>query len=133
MHSSVALSLVPVLLALAACGNAPPAPAAPLATTPAASEEPPVTGSLAAREAASEPDATVEYDCEGLRINVATDADGDRVRFVVDGDTLELAREAGPSGRLYVAAEGHRFWAHRDDEARLTLPGQHERNCHRVY
>ena len=33
----------------------------------------------------------------------------------------------------YADTAGNRFWAHRPDEARLTLAGDHERNCHRVY
>ncbi len=127
-------------LALAACGGEAPAPA-PAADTPppppppAATEAPPVSGSIAAREAEAAPSNTVDYDCEGMRITLAQEGEGAdaRVQFVVDGVTLDLARAQTAQGERFADADGNAFWSHGSDEARLALQGQHERNCVRVY
>ncbi|PBJ81758.1 hypothetical protein CMZ84_13775 [Lysobacteraceae bacterium NML93-0399] len=127
-------------LALAACGAEAPSPspatdAPPPPPPPAAAEEAPVSGSLAAREAEAEPSNTRNYDCEGLRITLAEEGEGDeaRVRFVVDGVTLDLPRAESAQGDRFADAQGNAFWRHGSDEARLALEGQHERNCARVY
>lgn len=127
-------------LALAACsGEAPaPAPAAdapPPPPPPAAAEDAPPTGSIAAREAEAEPSNTVNYDCEGIRITLAQEGEGAdaRVKFVVDGVTLDLPRAETAQGDRFADADGNAFWSHGTDEARLALQGQHERNCARVY
>ena len=127
-------------LALAACSGETTAPAAtPEAASPpappAAAEEAPPTGSLAAREAETEPSNTINYDCEGTRITLAQEGEGDeaRVKFVVDGVTLDLPRAESPQGDRFADADGNAFWSHGSDEARLALQGQHERNCARVY
>lgn len=139
MRAAPLLTALLTALALGACSNEPPAEpaAAPIAPAPAAvpvePEDAPVSGSLAAREAAAEPSSTLDFDCEGTRITVAYENDDTRAKFVVDGATLSLDREDAGSGAMYVDAEGNRFWAHAEDEARLTLVGDHERNCHRVY
>jgi len=126
-------------LALAACSGEAPAPA-PAADTPpppppAAAEDAPPTGSIAAREAESEPSNTVNYDCEGIRITLAQEGEGAdaRVKFVVDGVTLDLPRAETAQGDRFADADGNAFWSHGTDEARLALQGQHERNCARVY
>lgn len=138
MRAAPATALL-LTLALAACGGEPP-PASPAADMPpppppAAAEEAPPTGSLAAREAASEPSNTINYDCEGTRITLAQEGEGDdaRVQFVVDGVTLDLPRADTAQGDRFADADGNAFWSHGVDEARLTLQGQHERNCARVY
>lgn len=116
--------------------TAPHEAATPPAPPPAAPTEPedaPMTGSLAAREAASAPESTLDFDCEGIRITVAYENDDALAKFVVDGETLALDREDAASGAMYADTAGNRFWAHRPDEARLTLDGDHERNCYRVY
>ncbi len=140
MRTASLLAALSTAFALAACDRAPPADAAPATPPPPAAPatvDPPdeavATGSLAAREAAGEPDATLDFDCEGVRITVAYENDERVARFVVDGDTLSLEREEAASGAMYADAQGNRFWAHRPDEARLTLAGDHERNCYRVY
>lgn len=127
-------------LALAACSGEAPAPA-PAADTPppppppAAAEDAPPTGSIAAREAEAEPSNTVNYDCEGIRITLAQEGEGAdaRVKFVVDGVTLDLPRAETAQGDRFADADGNAFWSHGTDEARLALQGQHERNCARVY
>ncbi|TDK33242.1 MliC family protein [Luteimonas terrae] len=126
-------------LALAACSGEAPAPA-PAADTPpppppAAAEDAPPTGSIAAREAEAEPSNTVNYDCEGIRITMAQEGEGAdaRVKFVVDGVTLDLPRAETAQGDRFADADGNAFWSHGTDEARLALQGQHERNCARVY
>jgi len=55
------------------------------------------------------------------------------VQFVVDGVTLDLPRAETAQGDRFADADGNAFWSHGTDEARLTLKGQHERNCARVY
>ncbi len=126
-------------LALAACSGEAPAPA-PAADTPpppppAAAEDAPPTGSIAAREAEAEPSNTVNYDCEGIRITLAQEGEGAdaRVKFVVDGVTLDLPRAETAQGDRFADTDGNAFWSHGTDEARLALQGQHERNCARVY
>ena len=126
-------------LALAACSGEAPAPA-PAADTPpppppAAAEDAPPTGSIAARDAETEPSNTVNYDCEGMRITLAQEGEGAdaRVKFVVDGVTLDLPRAETAQGDRFADADGNAFWSHGTDEARLALQGQHERNCARVY
>lgn len=126
-------------LALAACSGEAPAPT-PAADTPpppppAAAEDAPPTGSIAAREAEAEPSNTVNYDCEGIRITLAQEGEGAdaRVKFVVDGVTLDLPRAETAQGDRFADADGNAFWSHGTDEARLALQGQHERNCARVY
>ena len=128
-----------LMLALAACSGEAPAPA-PAADTPpppppAAAEDAPPTGSIAAREAEAEPSNTVNYDCEGIRITLAQEGEGAdaRVKFVVDGVTLDLPRAETAQGDRFADADGNAFWSHGTDEARLALQGQHERNCARVY
>lgn len=128
-----------LVLGLAACGkgtstttasdNAPPPP------PPAAAEDASPTGSLAARTADAEPSNTREYDCEDLRITVAQDGAGadERARFVVDGVTLDLQTVQSPQGERFADTDGNGFWRHGTDEARLSLQGQSERNCTRVY
>ncbi|WP_394000027.1 MliC family protein [Luteimonas sp. WGS1318] len=146
MRAAPAFTALFAALVLGACGNSPPATPEPVATAndtaapppapPAERTEPedaPMTGSLAAREAASEPSSTLNFDCEGVRITVAYENDDALAKFVVDGETLALDREDAPSGAMYADGAGNRFWAHRPDEARLTLDGDHERNCYRVY
>ena len=147
MRAAPAFTALFAALVLGACGNesAPApgpvdttateavAPPAPPPTAPTEPDDTPMTGSLAAREAASEPASTLEFDCEGVRITVAYENDDTRAKFVVDGETLALDREDAPSGAMYADTAGNRFWAHRPDEARLTLDGDHERNCYRVY
>lgn len=127
--------------ALGACGGE-STPASPAVDTPpppppavTAAEEAPPTGSLAAREAEAEPSNTINYDCEGTRITLAQEGEGDdaRVQFVVDGVTLDLPRVETTQGDRFADSEGNVFWSHGADEARLTLQGQHERNCARVY
>ena len=126
-------------LALAACSGEAPAPT-PAADTPpppppAAAEDAPPTGSIAAREAEAEPSNTMNYDCEGIRITLAQEGEGAdaRVKFVVDGVTLDLPRAETAQGDRFADADGNAFWSHGTDEARLALQGQHERNCARVY
>jgi len=134
MRASLATALL-CTFALAACGGEAP-PAAPAADAPPASaEEAPPTGSIAARDAASEPSNTIEYDCEGMRITLAQEGEGAdaRVKFVVEGVTLDLPRAEAAQGDRFADADGNAFWSHGTDEARLTLQGQHERNCARVY
>lgn len=128
-----------LMLALAACSGEAPAPT-PAADTPpppppAAAEDAPPTGSIAAREAEAEPSNTVNYDCEGIRITLAQEGEGAdaRVKFVVDGVTLDLPRAETAQGDRFADADGNAFWSHGTDEARLALQGQHERNCARVY
>ncbi|RPD88521.1 MliC family protein [Luteimonas sp. 100069] len=107
----------------------------PVPSPPAASEDAAPTGSLAAREAQTTPSNTVEYDCEGLRITLAVEGEAEdaRARFVVDGATLELPASDASQGDRFADADGNAFWRHGDDEARLRLHDQHERNCARVY
>ncbi|KPN20530.1 hypothetical protein AO715_11835 [Xanthomonas sp. Mitacek01] len=126
-------------LALAACSGEAPAPT-PAADTPpppppAAAEDAPPTGSIAAREAEAAPSNTVNYDCEGIRITLAQEGEGAdaRVKFVVDGVTLDLPRAETAQGDRFADTDGNAFWSHGTDEARLALQGQHERNCARVY
>ncbi len=147
MRAAPALTALIAAFALGACSEPTPATPAPgdvpphdVATPPPAPpaaptepEDTPMTGSLAAREAASQPTSTLDFDCEGIRITVAYENDDALAKFVVDGETLALDREDAASGAMYADAAGNRFWAHRADEARLTLEGDHERNCHRVY
>lgn len=141
MRAAPALTVVFAVLALAACseGTQPPEavqPATPPLPEPVAPAEPddvPATGSLAAREAGAASEATLDFDCEGLGITVAYENDDTLAKFVIDGETLSLTREDAASGAMYTDADGNRFWAHRPDEARLTLDGDHERNCYRVY
>lgn len=147
MRAVPAFTALFAALALGACNSPSPDAEAPADTAPreaatppspppAAPTEPddaPVTGSLAAREAASAPGSTLDFDCEGIRITVAYENDDALAKFVVDGETLALDREDAASGAMYADTAGNRFWAHRPDEARLTLAGDHERNCHRVY
>lgn len=139
MRAAPAFTALFAAIALAACGDrppreaVPPAPAAPATPAAVEPEDVPATGSLAAREAASQPSSTLDFDCEGVRITVAYENDDAVAKFVVDGETLALDREEAPSGAMYADAAGNRFWAHRPDEARLTLAGDHERNCSRVY
>lgn len=108
-------------------------PPSPPPAAPTEPEDAPMTGSLAAREAASAPESTLDFDCEGIRITVAYENDDALAKFLVDGETLALDREDAASGAMYADTAGNRFWAHRPDEARLTLDGDHERNCYRVY
>ena len=141
MRAAPATALL-LTFALAACGgestpaspatDTPPPPPAPAAT---AAEEAPPTGSLAAREAETVPSNTINYDCEGTRITLAEEGEGDdaRVQFVVDGVTLDLPRADTAQGERFADTDGNAFWSHGTDEARLTLQGQHERNCARVY
>lgn len=139
MRAAPATALL-LTVALAACGGE-STPASPATDTPlppppaAAAEDAPPTGSLAAREAESEPSNTIDYDCEGTRITLAEEGDGDdaRVRFVVDGVTLDLPRAETAQGDRFADVDGNAFWRHGSDEARLALQGQHERNCARVY
>ena len=147
MRAVPAITALFAALVLGACNSPPPDAAAqadtapreaatPPSPPPAAPTEPddaPVTGSLAAREAASAPGSTLDFDCEGIRITVAYENDDALAKFVVDGETLALDREDAASGAMYADTAGNRFWAHRPDEARLTLDGDHERNCYRVY
>lgn len=126
-------------LVLVACNSESTTTAAPAALPPppppAAAEEAPPTGSLAAREAESAPSNTVDYDCEGMRITLAVEGQGQdaRARFVVDGITLDLPAADTAQGDRFADADGNAFWRHGDDEARLNLRGQHERNCTRIY
>ncbi|VXB24117.1 conserved exported hypothetical protein [Luteimonas sp. 9C] len=138
MRAASATALM-LTFALAACGGE-STPADPVAQTPpppppAAAEEAPPTGSLAAREAETAPSNTVNYDCEGTRITLAQDGEGEdaRVQFVVDGVTLDLPRVETAQGDRFADSDGNIFWSHGADEARLTLQGEHERNCARVY
>lgn len=132
-------SFLLLTLALVACSDesatATPASDPLPPPPPAAAEDPPRTGSLAAREAEAEPSNTVDYDCEGLRITLAEEGEGEeaRARFVVDGTTLDLPATESAQGTRFVDADGNTFWRHGTDEARLNLQGQHERNCARVY
>lgn len=125
-------------LALVACSSEPStatAELAPAPAPPAAPEDAAPTGSLAAREAQTTPSNTVEYDCEGLRITLAVEGEGEdaRARFVVDGATLELPASETAQGDRFADVDGNAFWRHGGDEARLRLRDQHERNCTRVY
>ncbi|MCD9006508.1 MliC family protein [Luteimonas sp. XNQY3] len=139
MRAASATALL-LTFVLAACGGE-STPASPTTDTPppppppAAAEEAPPTGSLAAREAQTEPSNTINYDCEGTRITLAQEGEGDdaRVQFVVDGVTLDLPRAETAQGERFADADGNAFWRHGTDEARLGLQGQHERNCARVY
>lgn len=137
---AVTASALLLTLALSACGSEsstvePANDAPPPPPPPAAAEEAPRTGSLAAREAEAEPSNTMDYDCEGLRITLAEEGEGDdaRARFVVDGVTLDLPATESAQGARFADVDGNAFWRHGTDEARLTLQGQHERNCARVY
>lgn len=135
MRAASATALL-LTMALTACGE-PSAPAAdvPPPPPPPTAQEAPPTGSLAAREAEAEPSNTTDYDCEGLRITLARDGEGAdaRVRFVVDGVTLDLPSAESTQGERFADVDGNAFWRHGSDEARLRLQGQHERNCARVY
>ncbi|WP_101926436.1 MULTISPECIES: MliC family protein [Luteimonas] len=141
MRQTLPLLLIAGLLT--ACGSdPPPTPAADTApvTTPAPAPAPvddaedvPATGSLAARESAAEPSSTVDYDCEGMRMTVAFENEGEVAKFIVDDVTHALDTASADSGARYTDDAGNQLWTHGTDEARLSLAGQSERNCTRVY